>query len=368
MAPQQQPRSRRKEAEPAMEHVAIDLGGRESQVCRRRAEGAILEERRMRTRQLRGWLREIPRSRVVVETCAEAFKVADWAVEAGHEIRVVPATLVRSLGVGARQVKTDQRDAQVLSEVSCRIDLPTVHVPSSEARMRKSLSGMREGLVSARTQLINTVRGWLRTQSRQVRSGSTATFAQRVRRMFEAESANALPRFVERQLEAIEQLTVQVREADTELSEMAERDPVCRRSMTLDGVGPVTAVRFAAAIDEVSRFRDAHAVASYLGLTPGEDSSSDRRRRTGITKAGAPALRRTLLQAAWAARRSRRRGPLQAWADEVEKRRGPNVATTALARKMAGILYAMWRDGRDYEPHRAARPSVQPTPPESPVP
>jgi transposase len=187
--------------------------------------------------------------------------------------------------------------------------------------------------------------------------------------LFKTESASALPRFVERQLEAIEQLTVQVQEADAELRELAERDPICRRSMTLDGVGPVTAVRYAAAIDDVSRFPDAHAVASYLGLTPGEDSSSDRRRRTGITKAGAPALRRTLLQAAWAARRCRRRGPLQQWADEVEKRRGPHVATTALARKMVGILYAMWRDGQDFNPQRAARsPVAQPRPLENQVP
>src|SRR6185437_4696964 len=100
-----------------MEHVAIDLGGRESQVCVRDATGKILEQKRWPTRELESYLRTRPVSRVVVETCAEAFSVADAALKAGHEARVVPATLVRTRGVGARKTKTDRRDAQILSEV-----------------------------------------------------------------------------------------------------------------------------------------------------------------------------------------------------------------------------------------------------------
>src|SRR5690242_10453703 len=104
-----------------MEHVAIDLGGRESQVCIRDGAGAILVERRCRTDELPELLARRPPSRVIVETCAEAFTVADAAQKFGHEVRVVPATLVRSLGIGARGQKTDRRDSQTLSEVSCRI-------------------------------------------------------------------------------------------------------------------------------------------------------------------------------------------------------------------------------------------------------
>ena len=105
-----------------MDHLAIDLGGRESQICVRQAEGHIVEERRCRTAGLAAYLASRPPSRVIVETCSEAFRIADAALAAGHAVRVVPATLVRTLGVGARRVKTDRRDAQVLSEVSCRID------------------------------------------------------------------------------------------------------------------------------------------------------------------------------------------------------------------------------------------------------
>ena len=103
----------------------------------------------------------------------------------------------------------------------------------------------------------------------------------------------------------------------------------------------------------LAALRGAHAVESYLGLVPGEHSSAERQRRTGITKAGPTALRWCLVQAAWAARRARRKDPMQRWADQIEQRRGTRVAVLALARKLAGILYALWRDGAVYEPRRA---------------
>jgi hypothetical protein len=58
-----------------MEHLAIDLGGKESQICVRSSDGQIVEERRCRTATLPAYLASRPRSRVVVETCSEAFGV-----------------------------------------------------------------------------------------------------------------------------------------------------------------------------------------------------------------------------------------------------------------------------------------------------
>ena len=154
-----------------MDHIAVDLGGWESQICVRSSDGTVLEERRCQTSLLGAYLRGRPKSRVVVETCSEAFGVADAAVEAGHEVRVVPATLVRSLGVGARRTKTDRRDARALSEVSCRIDLPSVHIPSAPSRERKALCSMRDALVRARTRW-KRIWGSLLASARVLRSSS----------------------------------------------------------------------------------------------------------------------------------------------------------------------------------------------------
>lgn len=342
-----------------MEHIAIDLGGNQSQICVRSSDGKIVQERSCATRRLKSYLRDSAKSRVILETCAEAFAVADAALTHGHEVRVVPATLVRALGVGSRRTKNDRRDAQILSEVSCRIDLPSVHIPSQPSRERKARCGMREALVSSRTMLINTVRGWLRGQGHTIGSGGAETFPRRVRRRFVEKSATPLPGYVERQLRVIDGLSKEIEEANVELAKIAENDPTCRRLMTVPGVGPVTAIRYVAALDEIGRFPNAHAVESYLGLVPGEDSSSERRRRTSITKAGPAQVRRSLIQGCWSARRWRKNDPMVQWCYQVERRRGPKIAVVALARKIAGILYAIWRDGSTYDPRRAAQPLTQ---------
>ena len=336
-----------------MEHLAIDLGGRESQICIRAMDGTILLEKKQRTVDLEKLLRERPPSRVIVETAAEAFRIADQALACGHEVRVVPATLVRALGVGARGIKTDERDARKLSEVSTQIDLPSVHIPREQARQLKSICGSREALVGCRTKLINNVRGWLRTQLWRVRAGGASSFPERVRghsRLLGQE----LPLHVERLLTVLDTLNEQVSDADKQLQKIAAESDVCRRLMTVPGVGPVTAIRFVAAVDDISRFANAHSLESYLGVTPGEMSSSTVQRRTGITKAGPSAVRWTLVQAAWCARRTRRRDAMVQWAEQVARRRGTHIASVALARKMVGVLFAIWRDGTTYQPSRGA--------------
>ena len=328
-----------------MDHCAIDLGGRKSQVCVRAPDGRVLFEGRLDTPSLPDFLRQVPQSRVILETAAEAFRIADAAKSAGHEVRVGPATLVRSLGVGARKTKTDRRDARALSEVSCRIDLPSVHIPSARSREWKSICGMHDALVSARTKLINNLRGWLRGQGLRIGRGVTETFALRMRRF-------SLPDYARWQVEVLAGLTEKIRESEKRIAMLA-KDELCQRLMTVPGVGPSTAVRFVAAIDDITRFESAHKVESYLGLVPGESSSSERQQRLSITKAGSASVRWVLGQAAWALQvRCRDPGarPLQLWAAEIVRRRGRRIATIALARKLAGILYALWRDGTTYEP------------------
>jgi transposase len=339
-----------------VEHIAIDLGGRESQVCIRSAQGEIVEEARVKTTELGRYLSSrSERGRVLLETCAEAFKVASQAKAVGYDVRVVPATLVRQLGVGARGVKTDRRDARALSEASCRLELPSVHARSEQSRSRQALLGARDALIHARTQLINTVRGWMRTELIHVRTGGSKKFAERVETSL-LERPEGMPAHVQRLIAVIKALNEQIAATDAEVESLASGDEVCARLMSVPGVGPVTSLRFKTVIDDVKRFASAKALESYIGVTPGENSSSEQVRRTGVTKAGSAALRHVLTQACWSMWRARPNDPLVLWARQVAGRRGSGIAITAMTRKLSGILYAMWRDTTIYDPRRAVRP------------
>jgi transposase len=142
------------------------------------------------------------------------------------------------------------------------------------------MAGAHDALVSCRTKLINNVRGWLRGQARKLRAGEAATFTDRVRALGE------LPVYITSELTAIDALTREISASEKRFAALTNADPVSKRLMTVPGVGPSTALRFVAALDVVARVASAHKVEAYLGLSPGENSSSEHRLRFGITKAG----------------------------------------------------------------------------------
>jgi transposase len=336
-----------------VDHLAIDIGGRNSQFCLRSSNGDILREGKVATSSLPTLLKEVAASRVVFETCAECHWLADVTKEAGHEVRVVPSTLVKALGVGSRSTKNDKKDARVLSEASCRIELPSIHLPSKQARERKTLLSMRDSLVASRTKMINAVRGWLRGQAIRISSGTPEAFPKRVRA-----TTSELPADVDATLKMIDELTGKLVELERTVRVTAKNDDRCRRMMSTPGVGPVTVLDFTATLDTTERFANAHRAQAYLGLTPGEYASGDKNYRLGITKAGSARMRWLLVQSAWAAWRSAPEDPMVLWAKQVAHRRGKKVAIVALARKLAGVLFAIWRDGTLYSPPAKSEPEV----------
>ncbi|MHB1843497.1 MAG: IS110 family RNA-guided transposase [Deltaproteobacteria bacterium] len=343
-----------------MEHVAIDLGKKESQICLRDERGNILDERKVPTNAIGTYLEARPGAkRVILETCAEAFDVADEVKRLGHTPVIVHATLAPALGVGQHGVKTDRRDAQALSKASIRMDLESVHLPSKLSRERKSMIGAREVLVASRTKLINHVRGYLRTRRMTVKGTTPASFARQVKERLTS-SPEGMPRMLERVLDMIKLVSEQIKEADKEVRAVAVADEDCKRFMTMPGIGPINAILYRSVIDDPTRFLNAHKMQSYLGQTPGERSSSERKQTTGITKAGSSAMRRALMQAAWCLWQRRPDDPMVKWARRIAERRNKLVAIVALGRKMIGVLRAMWRDKTSYDPSRTCAPRALP--------
>jgi hypothetical protein len=126
------------------------------------------------------------------------------------------------------------------------------------------------------------------------------------------------------------------------------------RLCSVPGVGLVVAAAFVSVIDNARRFKNAHQVESYLGLVPSESSSGATRRLGSITKHGNHYLRKMLVQAAWSVMRQKKSEPLRDWGHAIKERRGQRIAVVALARRLAGVLWALWKKDRVYEPARAA--------------
>jgi transposase len=152
----------------------------------------------------------------------------------------------------------------------------------------------------------------------------------------------------------IEVLDDELAAADDQFATLVADDPVAKRLMTVPSIGPITASAFIAALDDAGRFDGAAQVTSYLGLVPREYSSGEHQHRGRILRSAHPHVQSLLIQAAWRMSRSSdaKTTGLRAWADAITHRRGKKVAMVALARRLARILFAMWRDKTEYQATR----------------
>jgi transposase len=272
--------------------------------------------------------------------------VAQAIEAAGHEVIVADPNYALMYGVTVRAVKTDRRDVAALAE-ACRLGIyRAVHrVSAAQREIRRQLR-IREQLIRLRTQAINLLRAQLRQEGYRLPSGSSATTAARCRALA---LTPGLQETLAPILGLLDDLAPRIQACDAAAATQAKADPVVRRLMTAPGVGPIVGLTYRAVMDDVGRFPDASTSTAFLGLVPREDSSGTRRRKGGITKRGPTALRALLIQAAWSIWRQRQgRAALHAWVERLAARRGRRIAVVALARRLARILYAMWRDGCDY--------------------
>ncbi len=341
-----------------MEYGAIDLHTKESAIRIIDENGAVVFERRIATTRAR--LTEVfgrrARLRILLESGTGSEWVAQHLEGLGHEVIVADPNYAPMYGQRTRRIKTDRRDVAALAEANRLGIYRAAHRVSAPQREVRRRLRVRDQLVQMRRQAINLLRAQLRSEGVRVPTGAAETFAARFRA---SEASAAVREAMAPLLELLAALAPLLGQAERWTRQAAQADPVARRLMTAPGVGPVVALAFQATVDDVGRFATPGAVTAFLGLVPREDSSGERQRKGAITKAGPSRMRVLLIQSAWHLWRSPAgSATLHAWARRLGERRGRRIAVVALARRLARILWAMWRDGRDFEPARVGRLAV----------
>jgi transposase len=222
-----------------------------------------------------------------------------------------------------------------------------VHVKSMDAREQRVLLSARTTLVRRLRDIENSVRGLLRGFGFRFPRVLRVRWAQSVR---EALAGNpVLLAVIEPLLAAGAALRDQLAVLEKRVRDAARQDPVCHRLMTMPGVGAVVALTFRAAVDRPERFSSSKAIGPCFGLTPRRYQSGETDRTGTISRAGDPAVRVALFEAAHVLMtRVARWSKLKAWAVAVAKRRGAKRAKVALARKIGVVLHRMWIDGTDF--------------------
>jgi transposase len=335
-----------------VDHIGIDLHKRTSQICTLTEGGELLERRIQTTRErFAAVLADRPRARILIEASTESEWAARCLEQLGHEVIVADPNYAPMYSQRTRKVKTDRRDARALAE-ACRLGaFRPAHRTSDAQRHVRTQVTVREALVRTRTKYIALVDSLLRREGLHPASGGAEAFPVRVARLPLSETLRQEIAPVQAMLRV---LNTRIQCADAQIEDLVTSDPRIERLCTAPGVGPVTAATFVATVDRVERFAGAHQLEAYLGLVPRELSSGERQCRGRITKAGNGRARWLLVEAAWSILRYKKPETLalRLWADRIAVRRGKFRAAVALARRLAGILYAMLRDGSVYQPGR----------------
>jgi len=242
--------------------------------------------------------------------------------------------------------KTDANDAVLLAEIARTGFCRPVSVNSETAQVQRMLVKARTHLVRQRRDTENAIRGFLRALGIRFAKGS-GKLAGRVRAALE-ERPDLKP-MIEPLLASVETLKAQIKRLDEDVITEAHASPASQLLMTVGGVGPVTALSFAATIDDASRFAKSRDVGAYLGLTSRRFQSGEMDYSGRISKHGDAMLRSLLYEAANSMLTVvRRPHPLKDWARRIRKRSSHKKACVALARKLAVIMHRMLITGEPF--------------------
>ena len=335
-----------------MEHttIAVDLAKSIFQVAVSHSTGRIDEERRLSRDRFLAFFAQRPPATVLLEACRSSHYWGRQLQQLGHTVRQLPAHDVHRY---LRRHKTDRTDTKALLEANRNEEIRAVPVKTVEPQAVASLHRLRSTWLATRTSRLNTLRGLLREFGATIPVGAHYV----VPRVLELlDDPSPVPLVVRSTLrdacDEIGVLETQIRQVERSLASVAQQNPDVALLQSVPGVGLLTATAFVALVGDCRRFPNGRRFASYLGLTPKEDSTASRRRLGAISKRGDTYLRMLLIHGARSVlcHATRRKDPpaFQAWALQTEHRRGHNIAAVAVANKLARIVWAVWTHQRPF--------------------
>jgi transposase len=286
----------------------------------------------------------------LVRVGLEAGPLSQWLfnglAEAGLPVVCIETRHTRAY-LKAQVNKTDRNDARGIAQMM-RVNLfRPVHVKTLASQKQRALLTARKLLQGKAIAIENDIRGLLRNFGLKVGVAGAAKFEQRIREL--VEGLPDLSELMEVLLEARRKLREQFAKLHRKLLAIVRDDNVCRRLMTIPGVGAVTALAYRATIDVPARFRNSKAVGAVLGLTPAQHQSGEMSRVGRISLCGDGMMRALLYEGAQTVlTRSVKWSWLKAWAMKIARNRGLKRAIVALARRLAVIMHRIWVDGTEF--------------------
>jgi transposase len=342
-----------REALMAQFYAGLDVSDAETTLCVIDATGAIVHEGTVASTPLAIARALKPYGKMLEKAGLEAGVLSPWLPyelsRRGVPIVYLDPRAARA-ALKAQRNKTDQNDARGLAQLLRAGWYGKAHIRSLE---------------SMRTRLMLIYRGVLKRKALDIEGclrASLKTFGTRIAKTKDGivlkhngrAADHTVGRLAQNLLRARQALLGEAEKLDALVVRTARADPVCRRLMTVPGVGPITALTYKGVIDDPTRFRSSRSVGAYLGLTPRRTQSGQSDYSGHISKIGDQMARTALYEAAFVLLVvSKSKCPLRLWGLKLREQKGTRPAVIACARKLSVILHRMWVTETDFDPSPA---------------
>ena len=340
--------------------AGVDLGDKYSYLFVLDNDGGeVVEEGRLRTTpdDLRRRFDSAERMKIAIEVGTHSTWVSRLLEECGHEVLIANPRKTRLI-YGEKR-KTDKLDAQKLARLA-RADpelLYPVKHRGAQSQAHLALIHSRDALMRSRTQLINHVRGTVKSFGTRLPKCSAQSFHKKVARQLPDELAETLEDIVV----TIASLTERIRNYDRRIEHLSKEHYPQETELLrqVPGVGPLTSLTFVLTLEDPGRFEKSRSVGAYLGLVPGKDQSGESDPSKGVSGEGDEMTRRLVVSSAHYIL-----GPfapdsdLRRHGEKIASGGGKNAkkrAVVAVARKLAVLLHHLWVSREVYEPLHNAR-------------
>ena len=334
-----------------MDHFAgLDVSVKETSICVVDDTGRIVREVKVAS-EPEALLQVLTNSAYHFKRIGlEAGPLSQWLfsalAEMGLPVICVETRHMRAV-LKAQINKTDRNDARGIAQMMRAGLYRPVHVKTLRSQKLRMLLTHRKLLQSKAIAIENDLRATLRNFGLKVGVVGATKFEVRIKEL--VENLPDLAVLVEPLLIVRRVLHEQLDILHRRLLAVVRNDDVCRRLMTIPGVGPVVALTYRVTVDVPARFKNSKAVGAAFGLTPARYQSGESDRTGGISRCGDEMMRMMLYEAAQTMLVvSTKWSWLKAWAMKIAKNRGMKKAIVALARRLAVIMHRIWVDGTKF--------------------
>jgi transposase len=346
------------ESKPA-QVVGLDLGDRHSHYCMLSSTGEAMEEGRIQTTAaaMEKHFGSEPRMRIALEAGTHSPWVSRLLKSYGHQVIVANPRKIPTLTKS--ESKNDRNDAEQLARMAAfdpKLLHPIEH-RSPERQQDLNLIHTRSVLVRARTMLINSARGLVKSAGQRLPACSSEAFPEKV----PAAVPPALKAACTPLLEQVTQMNQTIAAMDKQIDKLDKKYPEITVLRTVPGVGPVVAACYVLTLGSPQAMETNRQAGAYLGLRPRQQKSGDCDPQCSIARTGNTYLRSLLVQSAqYILGRFCPDSELRRWGLKLAAsggKRGKKRALVAVARKLAVVLLSMWRNRKNFVPF--PQPSAQ---------